>query len=405
MKIDVIVPSPGESITEVDLAQWYVKEGDWVKKDTELGSIESDKASLTLVAEESGQVSLLLDEGDVVSIGSVACTIDTSVEVPAELSGEPTQDDESLVAPAMLQSESAVAVSEIAPDSIASIKLSPKAQAMMNESDLSIDDLVQGLKRVHARDVQAVLDAGIGIRPISTALSNVSYRVEHREQMSSLRRKLAHRLVSVRQETAMLTTFNEVDMSALKSLRASAQEDFLAQYGVKLGYMSFFAKAVASSISKYPLINAMIEGDEIVRPEYVDISVAVSTDKGLLVPIVRGVENRGIGEIEQEIALLASKAREGRLSIDDMSGGTFTITNGGVFGSLLSTPIINPPQSAILGMHNIVDRPVAVSGKVEIRPMMYIALSYDHRLIDGKESVGFLKSVKDFIENPARLFL
>ncbi len=401
MIVEIKTPSPGESITEVELAQWNVKDGDVVAKNSELGSIESDKASLPIIAEESGLVKLLVGEGETVEVGSVVCTLDTSVEQPVQAKKE-------TVSSAMKeenhseQSAGGNMVDEV-------VKVSPVAQAMMDESGLDVEAVLKGLRRIQARDVERVQAADLGLAKQEFTedphVTTASYRVEHREDMSSLRKKLAERLVNVRKETAMLTTFNEVDMTALKELRRVAQEDFQTKHGIKLGYMSFFTKAVARAIEKYPIVNAMIEGDEIVTPEYVDVSVAVSTPKGLLVPVIRGTEALSVVSIEKEIAVMAEKARLGQLSIDEMSGGTFTITNGGVFGSLLSTPILNPPQSAILGMHNIVDRPVALNGEVVIRPMMYIALSYDHRLIDGRDSVGFLKTVKELVEHPAKLFL
>ncbi|MDP4208378.1 MAG: 2-oxoglutarate dehydrogenase complex dihydrolipoyllysine-residue succinyltransferase [Bacteroidota bacterium] len=382
MHIEITIPSPGESITEALLATWLVADGDFVEKNQELAEIESDKATLPLIASESGRIRQLVKAGDTVKIGAVACTIDTSASIPQK-------------------SENLIVKPEIKTDEPSNnIKISPIAQKMMEENNLSVDEVMEGLKRIGKQEVEAVLKYK---SRISETKPQATSRFEERKAISPLRKKLSERLVAVKNQTAMLTTFNEVDMTEVMAIRKKYQSQFEAQHGIKIGFMSFFAKAVAQALRLHPNINSMLDGDEIITPNYCDIAIAVQTDKGLMVPVLRNVESLSLAKIEHSIADLAGKARSGRIGIEEMTGGTFTITNGGVFGSLLSTPIINPPQSAILGMHNIVDRPVAINGKVEIRPMMYVALSYDHRIIDGKDSVGFLVHVKQFIENPVRL--
>lgn len=409
MTIEIKIPSPGESITEVELASWSVADGDYVKKDQELGEIESDKATLPLLAAEAGAIKILVEEGSTVEIGAIACTIDTSAEAPAEDKSESpkTESTEPKQEKAEIEKSASDsgAKSKKEVETKDGIKISPVAKSMMAEEGFSVDDIVNGLKHITSREVEAVKKAGItSSAPAATQTVNYE-RIEERAKMSNLRKKLSQRLVSVKNETAMLTTFNEVDMSKVKAFRAQFQERFQEQYGVKLGFMSFFSKAVAEAMKYHPLVNARIEGEEIVTPNYVDIAIAVSTPKGLMVPVIRDVNNKTLGQIEVDIAQMAEKARKGRLTIEEMSGGTFTITNGGVFGSLLSTPIINPPQSGILGMHNIVERPIAENGQVVIRPMMYTALSYDHRIIDGKDSVGFLVRLKEFIEAPEKMLV
>lgn len=422
--IDVKIPSPGESITEVELATWMVNDGDIVHKDQDLAEIESDKATLMLNAPESGKISIKVEAGTTVSPGDVACQIDTSVEVPDDISEEEDKKDSTdEVKEKISETEETELIEKEQPrssgfseptagqkqnkvsDKNKNVKITPLAREKMKASGLSVDDIVRGLKKLSASDVDAVIE---GVSQEKSELADgretaASVRNEKREKMSQLRKKLSQRLVSVKNETAMLTTFNEVDMSAVMKIRKEYQDKFVEKHGLKLGFMSFFLKASALALMARPRVNSMIDKEEIVTQEYVDISVAVQTPKGLMVPVIRNVEKRSLADIESELKKLAGKARSGKISLEEMTGGTFTITNGGVFGSMLSTPLINPPQSAILGMHNIIDRPVAVKGKVEIRPVMYVALSYDHRLIDGKDSVGFLMDVKKMIEQPEML--
>lgn len=412
MLIEVKVPTPGESITEVELGKWLVADGDVVSKDQEVAEIESDKATLTIVAAESGQIKIIIPEGERVAVGAIACTIDTSVaaglkkEIPAAAATVP---EISKPEKAPVQEKAVAKAAEKTPES--NVKVTPVAREMMEKYQLSMDDVLNGLHRISKADVEAVLALPKEEKFASASSLNGAWfaepvkasREEKREKMTSLRRKLSERLVAVKNETAMLTTFNEIDMSQVMDMRAKLQNKFVEKYGLKLGFMSLFTKAVAEAMQFHPAINSQIDGEEIVSPGFVDVGIAVQTPKGLMVPIIRNAESKTIAEIEIEIKELAEKARTKKISIEELTGGTFTITNGGTFGSLLSTPIINPPQSAILGMHNIVERPVAVNGQVVIRPMMYVALSYDHRIIDGKDSVGFLVKVKELIENPERL--
>lgn len=405
MIIEVKVPSPGESITEVEIGNWLVEDGAVVHKDQEIAEVESDKATLTIVASEAGKIEIKAAEGDAVPVGAVVCTLDTSVapvEVPDTSEKEPEKkvlNGEKKPVEAEVKKESSTKLESAEFDKV---KVTSVAKEMMKEHDLSVDDVIQGLKRLGKKEVEAVVNTPAGVEPLIQ--KKEATRDEDRQKMTSLRRKLSARLVSVKNETAMLTTFNEIDMSFVMNLRKSNQQKFIDKHGFKLGFMSFFTKAVAIAAEVHPMVNAQIDGEEIVSPQFVDVGIAVSTPKGLMVPIVRNAESKSIPEIELEIKELAEKARTKKISVEELTGGTFTITNGGVFGSLLSTPIINPPQSAILGMHNIVERPVAVNGQVVIRPMMYVALSYDHRIIDGKDSVGFLVKVKEMIENPERMF-
>ena len=404
MIIEIKVPSPGESITEVEIGHWLVADGSVVVKNQEIAEVESDKATLTMIADESGKIKLLAQEGDKVAVGSVVCTIDTSVAaVKAETKAEAK---EKQVKKAEAEKKAEVkteAKSEIGAEADSKVKVTDVAREIMKEHGLSVEDIINGLKRIGKKEVETFLQLPKeGVE--SVVVPKLASRDLDREKMSSLRRKLSERLVAVKNETAMLTTFNEIDMSYVMNLRAKYQQKFTETHGLKLGFMAFFTKAVATAMDFHPMVNAQIDGDEIVMPKFVDVGIAVSTPKGLMVPIVRNAESKSIAQIELEIKELAEKARSKKISVEELSGGTFTITNGGVFGSLLSTPIINPPQSAILGMHNIVDRPVAVNGQVVIRPMMYVALSYDHRIIDGKDSVGFLVKVKELIENPERMF-
>lgn len=413
--IEIKIPSPGESITSVELSRWLVEDGAVVQKDSEIAELESEKATLMLVAESSGKVSLKATEGESIEVGAVACTIDTSVQ-PEETVASPTGESETSKqstpdaaqqAPPVLAGKSATvdtpaATSVMAPadtrDGYDKIKITPLAKKVMEENGLSVEDVINGLRRLKREDVEAVLGASAG--SAANGLKKPASRESKSERMSALRRKLSERLVSVKNETAMLTTFNEVDMKSIMDLRKKYQSRFVEKYGIKLGIMSFFLKACSIALQEFPNVNAMLDGENMVTYDYADISVAVSTPKGLMVPVIRNVESLGLAEIERALEELAGKARSGKISIPEMAGGTFTVTNGGVFGSMMSTPLINPPQSAILGMHNILERPVAIEGQVVIRPMMYIALSYDHRVIDGRESVGFLVRVKQLLEKP-----
>ncbi|MBN2165978.1 MAG: dihydrolipoyllysine-residue succinyltransferase [Marinilabiliaceae bacterium] len=403
--VEIKVPTPGESINEVEIASWMVKDGDLVIKNQDLAEIESDKATLTLVATESGKISILIDEGSSVAVNSIACIIDTSFAQEAETTEihKTTLIDEVLDEKAKDNELSIEVHDEINTISVVNehVKVSPLAHKLMEENELSIEDVLNGLRRLTKSDVETVIRSS-GFIPDIGSVYNKKREVS-RKKISQLRKKLGQRLVAVKNETAMLTTFNEVDISAIINLRKKYQKDFVDRHGVKLGFMSFFLKASAVAMVNYPMVNSAIDNDEIVTPGYVDISVAVQTPKGLMVPVIRNVEMLELFEIELKLKDLADKARAGKITVEEMTGGTFSITNGGVFGSMLSTPLINPPQSAILGMHNINDRPVAIEGKVEIRPIMFIALSYDHRIIDGKDSVGFLKMVKELLENPVLL--
>jgi len=407
MIIEIKIPSPGESITEVEISKWLVKDGEIVEKDQEIGEVESDKATLILIAEAGGKIGIKAGEGDTVSVGAVVCLIDTEYEVPRQVSeSKPKEAVVETKTSAPLETVLARDTKPEQEESVepeSSIKITPVAKKMMDEQGVNVVDVIKGLKRIGKREVQLVL--GDRNSPsVSEALSPEKF-VPSREKMSNLRKKLSERLVAVKNETAMLTTFNEIDMSAVINIRMQYQERFMEKHGFKLGFMSFFTKAVAEAVRYYPRVNSMIDGDEIVDPGTVNVGIAVQTPKGLMVPVVRNAQSKSLPELEYEIKILAEKARNKKISIEELSGGTISITNGGVFGSLLSTPILNPPQSAILGMHAIIDRPVVINGKVEIRPMMYVALSYDHRLIDGKDSVGFLLKVKEFVENPLNLWL
>jgi 2-oxoglutarate dehydrogenase E2 component (dihydrolipoamide succinyltransferase) len=405
--LEMKVPSPGESISEVEIATWLVADGDYVEKDQAIAEVDSDKATLELPAEESGIITLKAAEGDVVKVGQVVCLIDTSAAKPA---GSTTAAGKAAevtpaAAPAPVKEEKAAAAPNPDPiktDSYAAGSASPAASKLMKENNVSANQVKASGKdgRITKQDVIEAMSAGF-----STEAAKVwgGSRNQSREKMSMLRRKIAERLVAVKNETAMLTTFNEVDMKPIMDLRAKYKDAFSKHHEVNLGFMSFFTKAVTEALNLYPSVNGQISGNEMIFHDYADIGIAVSSPKGLMVPVVRNAEQMSLAEIEREIKRLAIKARDGKITPEDMTGGTFTITNGGVFGSMLSTPIINPPQSAILGMHNVVERPVAINGKVEIRPIMYVALSYDHRIIDGKESVGFLVKVKEMLEHPERM--
>lgn len=405
--VELKVPSPGESITEVIIARWVKNTGDVVEKDEVLAEIDSDKATLTLNAEESGKIELLAAEGDTVKIGQVVVKIDTSFKPEAKKEAPKAE------AKAEVKKEAPVnstvveksKPAEISKQSYATGTPSPAAGKLMAENNISVNQLNGSGKdgRITKQDVLAALSNGL---PTATKVLSNSWqgsREKERVKMTSLRKTVAKRLVTVKNETAMLTTFNEVDMSGIYAIRAKYKDKFKEVYGSNIGFMSFFTKAVTEALYHFPAVNGMIDGDEIVYNKYCDIGIAVSAPKGLMVPVLRNAELMSLAEIELGIKELAIKARDGKLGIPDMEGGTFTITNGGVFGSMMSTPIINPPQSAILGMHNVVERPMAVNGQVVIRPMMYVALSYDHRIIDGKESVGFLVKVKEMLENPGRM--
>ncbi len=419
MIIEVRVPSPGESITEVELATWTVENGDLVHKDQEVALIESDKATLPLMAPEAGKIEILVAEGETVKVDSVACKIDTSVAVAVV--DEKIEDGKKEVKEKEMKAdakgdegiESAGADSEMVEKKVKStsstnlsqVRTTPLARKMMEAEKINVEDVISGLRRLSSDDVSAALN-----QPRQTASgkeqalsSKPGERTIEREKMSQLRKHLSQRLVQVKNETAMLTTFNEVDMQNLMDLRKQHQPAFVKKYGYKIGLISFFLKASALALKLHPKINSQIDGEEILHPSYVDISVAVQSPKGLMVPVIRNVDTLSLAEVESELKRLADKALSNRISMDEMTGGTFTLTNGGVFGSMMSTPLINPPQSAIIGMHNIVDRPMAVNGQVQIRPMMYIALSYDHRIIDGQNAVSFLVDVKKMIENPTSM--
>jgi 2-oxoglutarate dehydrogenase E2 component (dihydrolipoamide succinyltransferase) len=390
MIIEVKVPSPGESVSQVTVANWMVSEGSFVTKDMELAELESDKATLPLIAPESGQIKIMVDAGNNIAVGAVACTIDTSVTNGIIAEAKPKN---------IVKEVEKVAVVKSANEVNSEAKATPLAQKMMIDNNLNIEDIISGLRKITANDVELVL----ANKPQQITKQEIAQRSEERIAMSSLRKKLSERLVSVKNQTAMLTTFNEVDLSEVIAIRNKYKDEFFKKHGVKIGFMSFFAKAAAISLKHFPNVNSRIENEEFVYPNFVDLGIAVQTDKGLMVPVLRNADTTPLFELELSIFNLAEKARKHRISLEEMAGGTFTITNGGVFGSLLSTPILNPPQSAILGMHNIVERPIAVNGKVEIRPMMYIAMSYDHRVLDGKDSVLFLKKIKELLENPVLL--
>ncbi len=397
--VEMKVPSPGESITEVVIARWLKKDGEYVEKDEEVAEVDSDKATLTINAEESGAVKLLAAEGDTVKVGQVVFSIDTSVKGESK----PKEEAKKAEVKAEVKKEALkeVVKETVKAESYATGTPSPAAKKLMDENKVTAKLNGSGKDgRVTKGDVLHVLANGF---ESSSTTGWGGSREKERTKMTPLRKKLAQRLVAVKNETAMLTTFNEVDMSAIYALRAKYKDKFKEVHGTNLGFMSFFTKAVTEALNLYPAVNAMIDGEEIVYHKYADIGIAVSAPKGLVVPVLRNAEQLSLAGIETEIKNLALKARDNKITLDDMTGGTFTITNGGVFGSMMSTPIINPPQSAILGMHNVVERPIALNGQVVIRPMMYVALSYDHRIIDGRESVGFLVKVKEMLENPVKM--
>ena len=388
------VPSPGESITEVEIAEWLVSDGDWVEKDQAIAEVDSDKATLELPAEASGIITLKAEEGDAVAVGAVVCLIDTDAPMPKEKNETP----EKSVTTKQDKSQDHQ-VPEITKETYATGTASPAAKKILAEKNM-LPSMIKGT----GKDGRITKDDAVKATP-SMGTKGDKLRETSRKKLSMLRRKVAERLVTVKNETAMLTTFNEVDMSPIFALRKKYKEEFKEKHGVGLGFMSFFTLAVVRALELYPDVNSMIDGDFQIKHDFKDISIAVSGPKGLMVPVIRNAENLSFRGVESEVKRLAILAREGNITVDDMTGGTFTITNGGVFGSMLSTPIINPPQSGILGMHNIVERPVAIKGEVEIRPIMYVALSYDHRIIDGRESVGFLVAVKEALENPVELLM
>ena len=388
MILEMKVPSPGESITEVEIAEWLVHDGDFVEKDQPIAEVDSDKATLELPAEERGTITLKAEVGDAVAVGAVVCLIDTSVSKPQEASNSEVSNP----TPKPVIDSNPKPFSK---SSYATGTSSPAAKKILSENGLEADKI-----KGTGKDGRITKEDAINAIPSMGEKVNTVDRGVKRSKLSMLRRKVAERLVNAKNETAMLTTFNEVDMSPIFELRKQYKEYFKDKHGVSLGFMSFFTLAVVRALELFPAVNSMIDGKEMVSYDFCDISIAVSGPKGLMVPVIRNAEKLSFKGIESEVKRLAIKARDGEITIDEMTGGTFTISNGGVFGSMLSTPIINPPQSGILGMHNIIERPVAVNGKVEIRPMMYVALSYDHRIIDGKESVGFLVSVKEALENP-----
>lgn len=427
MILEMKVPSPGESITEVEIAEWLVEDGDYVEKDQAIAEVDSDKATLELPAEESGIITLKAEVGDAVAVGNVICLIDTEGKKPASPKGRTggdsdkdssntdndtgndiakekststgTSGDKSSSAKTSEHGEKASQPKQ-AKETYASGVASPAAKKILAEKNMD-GSSIEG----SGRDGRITKDDAVNAVPSMGTPTTGGNRGETRSKLSMLRRKVAERLVNVKNETAMLTTFNEVNMSAIFKIREAYKEDFKEKHGVGLGFMSFFTKAVVKALQEYPSVNSMIDGKEMISFDFCDISIAVSGPKGLMVPVIRNSENLTFRGIEIEVKRLAIRAREGEITVDEMTGGTFTITNGGVFGSMLSTPIINPPQSAILGMHNIVERPIAINGAIAVAPIMYVAVSYDHRIIDGKESVGFLVAIKEALENPEELLM
>ncbi|KAB7529144.1 2-oxoglutarate dehydrogenase complex dihydrolipoyllysine-residue succinyltransferase [Flagellimonas olearia] len=395
MVLEMKVPSPGESITEVEIAEWLVEDGDYVEKDQAIAEVDSDKATLELPAEESGIITLKAEVGDAVAVGEVVCLIDTSAEKPEGSAPKAGAKEE----PKKEEPKAEPKKAEPAKETYASGTPSPAAKKILDEKGIEPSS-VSG----SGRDGRITKEDAVQAVP-SMGTPTGGSRGETRSKLSMLRRKVAERLVSAKNETAMLTTFNEVDMSPIFELRKQYKEEFKDKHGVSLGFMSFFTKAVIRALQMYPAVNSMIDGKEMITYDFCDISIAVSGPKGLMVPVIRNAENLTFRGVEAEVKRLAIRAREGEITVDEMTGGTFTITNGGVFGSMLSTPIINPPQSGILGMHNIVERPIVRDGGIVIAPIMYVALSYDHRIIDGKESVGFLVAVKEALESPVELLM
>ena len=395
MILEMKVPSPGESITEVEIAEWLVADGDYVEKDQAIAEVDSDKATLELPAEASGTITLKAEEGDAVEVGAVVCLIDTSA-AKVEVADTAVDKEEPKV-----ETPKADVVVPVKTETktYATGTASPAAKKILEEKGMDASS-ISGT----GKDGRVTKEDAVNAVP-SMGTPTGGNRGSSHSKMSMLRRKVAERLVEAKNTTAMLTTFNEVDMSPIFELRKQYKEDFKAKHGVGLGFMSFFTLAVVRALRLFPAVNSMIDGKQMLTYDFVDISIAVSGPKGLMVPVMRNAENLSFRGVESEVKRLAIRARDGQITVDEMTGGTFTISNGGVFGSMLSTPIINPPQSGILGMHNIVERPVAINGKVEIRPIMFVALSYDHRIIDGRESVGFLVAVKEALENPIELLM
>jgi len=408
MSLEIKVPPVGESITEVVLSQWLKKDGDVVEMDEVIAELESDKATFELTAEQAGTLRTIAAEGDTLAIGAVVCKIEDGGAIEPKAESEKPQADASVA-----DKTSAPVAEKSSGDSYATGTPSPAAGKILAEKGIDaaavkgsgIDGRITKDDAVKAESGKAKVESPKTATAPATAAAPAGPRSERREKMSPLRKTVAKRLVSVKNETAMLTTFNEVNMKPIMDLRAKYKDTFKEKFGVGLGFMSFFTKAVTEALKDFPAVNARIDGEEIVYNNFADVSIAVSAPKGLVVPVIRNAESMSLAEIEKSVMALALKARDGKLTIEEMTGGTFTITNGGVFGSMMSTPIINAPQSAILGMHNIIERPIAEKGEVVIRPMMYVALSYDHRIIDGRESVGFLVRVKQLLEDPARLLL
>jgi len=394
MALEMKVPSPGESITEVEIAEWLVQDGDYVEKDQAIAEVDSDKATLELPAEASGIITLKAEEGDAVAVGQVVCLIDTDAAKPEGSASEAPKEE------ATKTKTTPTPSTTVKTETYATGTASPAAKKVLAEKGIT-PSTVNGT----GKDGRITKSDAINAVPSMGVPTSGGSRATERKKLSMLRRKVAQRLVSVKNETAMLTTFNEVNMQPIFNLRAAHKENFKTKHGVNLGFMSFFTLACVRALKMYPAVNAMMDGDFMIQNDFQDISIAVSGPKGLMVPVIRNAENLSFRGVESEVKRLALRARDGQITVDEMTGGTFTITNGGVFGSMLSTPIINPPQSAILGMHNIVERPMAVNGEVVIQPIMYVALSYDHRIIDGKESVGFLVAVKEALENPEELLM
>lgn len=400
MILEMKVPSPGESITEVEIATWLVKDGDYVEKDQAIAEVDSDKATLELPAEASGTITLKAEEGDAVAVGQVVCLIDTSAAKPNTGEQAPkTEAPKAEEKPKQEIVQTPQAHSTVAAATYATGTASPAAKKILDEKNIN-PATIKGT----GKDGRITKDDAVKAVP-SMGTPTGGSRGETRTKLSMLRRKVAERLVSAKNETAMLTTFNEVNMTPIYKIREEYKDTFKNKHGLSLGFMSFFTLAVVRALKLYPAVNSMIDAQEMVSYDFCDISVAVSGPKGLMVPVIRNAENLTFRGVEAEVKRLALRARDGQITVDEMTGGTFTISNGGVFGSMLSTPIINPPQSGILGMHNIIERPIAVNGAVEIHPMMYVALSYDHRIIDGRESVGFLVAVKEALENPTELLM
>ena len=395
MILEMKVPSPGESITEVEIAQWLVQDGEYVEKDQAIAEVDSDKATLELPAEASGTITLKAEEGDAVEVGQVVCLIDTSAEKPEGASSSASAAPAAPAAPAP-----SAATETPQKDTYASGTPSPAARKILDEKGMDASQ-VSG----SGRDGRITKEDAVKAAPAMGSYAEGANRGQQRSKLSMLRRKVAERLVSAKNETAMLTTFNEVDMSPIFALRKQYKEEFKEKHGVSLGFMSFFTKAVIRGLQQFPAVNSMIDGKEMITYDFCDISIAVSGPKGLMVPVIRNAEELTFRGVEAEVKRLALRARDGEITVDEMTGGTFTISNGGVFGSMLSTPIINPPQSGILGMHNIVERPIVRNGEIVVAPIMYVALSYDHRIIDGRESVGFLVAVKEALESPEELLM